>query len=217
MDAYRRFYQLGLIASQGVAIDGIGGASRRPAPARAAGLERREITAARRPAAARRHRLERLRPRPGRDRQRQGNGARQPALPVGRVGALLRGAAHDPGQDQRQRREPVRRADDQHRPHRQPGLEPHGLDRVPLHPVRAEARPGSPTTYLYDGQPRPDERRDRHRAGQDRRRHAREPQRTLYSSHHGSVLTSILGLPLFPWTPRRRGRWATRTPATSAT
>ena len=25
--------------------------------------------------------------------------------------------------------------------------------------------------------------------------------RTLYSSHHGSVLTSILGLPLFPWTP----------------
>ena len=26
MDAYRRFYQLGLIASQGVAIDGIGGA-----------------------------------------------------------------------------------------------------------------------------------------------------------------------------------------------
>ena len=29
-----------------------------------------------------------------------------------------------------------------------------------------------------------------------------EPRsRTLYSSHHGSVLTSILGLPLFPWTP----------------
>jgi hypothetical protein len=25
--------------------------------------------------------------------------------------------------------------------------------------------------------------------------------RTLYSSHHGSILTEILGLPLFPWTP----------------
>ena len=34
MDAYRRFYQLGLIASQGVAIDGIGGAQPLPAPGR---------------------------------------------------------------------------------------------------------------------------------------------------------------------------------------
>ena len=69
MDAYRRFYQLGLIASQGVAIDGIGGAQ---PPAGAgpdaadAGGARRDDRPARGAASARRHRLERLRHRPRR-------------------------------------------------------------------------------------------------------------------------------------------------------
>ena len=67
MDAYQRFYQLGLIASQGVAIDGIGGAQP-PAGAGPTPPDRRRAGAddrpARRAAAARRDRLERLRARP---------------------------------------------------------------------------------------------------------------------------------------------------------
>ena len=59
--------------------------------------------------------------------------------------------------------------------------------------------PGSPTTYLYDGQPR-EMQADRVTVdvggGQQR-------TRTLYSSHHGPVFTSLLGLSAFPWTPAR--------------
>ena len=123
---------------------------RRRAAADAAGVHRRR--AARRarrdeqlaelegPPAARRHRLERVRHRPRADRQRQGDAARQPALPVGRLRALLPVAPHDPRQDRRRRRQPVRRPGRAHRPHARAGLEPHGLDRVPLHAVRADAR-----------------------------------------------------------------------------
>ena len=140
IDAYRRFYQLALLASQGVAIDGIGGGPagrRRPRPS---ADDPRADRDRRWQAAARRHRLQRRRARHGGDRQRQGHAARQPALPVGRLRALLPGAAHDPRQARRHRREPVRRAAGPDRPHAQPGLEPHGLDRVPLHAVRADAR-----------------------------------------------------------------------------
>ena len=62
MDAYRRFYQLGLIASQGVAIDGIGGAQPPTGPAATphARPSRRDMIAElKREAPARRHRLER--------------------------------------------------------------------------------------------------------------------------------------------------------------
>ena len=76
------------------------------------------------------------------DRQRPRHAARQPALPVGRLRALLPGAAHDPRQARRRGRLAARRAARADRPHRAPGLEPHGLHRVPLHAVRAEARPG---------------------------------------------------------------------------
>ncbi len=172
MDAYQRFYQLGLIASQGVAIDGIGGAQ----PPVGVGPDtadprrgRRHDRAARRAAAARGDRLERLRARPRRDRQRPRHGARQPALPVGRLGALLRGAADDPRADQRERREPVRRAGDQHRPHRQPRVEPHGVDRVPLHAVRAEARARLADQLPVRRRGPPDEGRGRDRAGEERR------------------------------------------------
>ena len=34
-----------------------------------------------------------------------------------------------------------------------------------------------------------------------RRRHARGRTRTLYETEYGPMFTSILGLPLFPWTP----------------
>jgi acyl-homoserine-lactone acylase len=55
--------------------------------------------------------------------------------------------------------------------------------------------PGSPTTYLYDGQPR-QMRKDTVTVdvgpGDQR-------TRTLYSTHHGPVMTSLSGVPL-PWT-----------------
>jgi acyl-homoserine-lactone acylase len=69
-------------------------------------------------------------------------------------------------------------------------------------PFELKLVPGSPTTYLYDGQPRqmkaePVTVQVRNADGTLSQR-----SRTLYSSHHGSILTSILGQPLFPWTPQ---------------
>jgi acyl-homoserine-lactone acylase len=59
--------------------------------------------------------------------------------------------------------------------------------------------PGSPTTYLYDGQPR-EMRADRVTVQLG---DGRESTRTLYSTHHGPVFTSLLGLSAFPWTPAK--------------
>ena len=57
--------------------------------------------------------------------------------------------------------------------------------------------PGSPTTYLHDGRPREMSKDDvTVDLGNGERR-----TRSLYSSHHGPVLTSILGLSAFPWSP----------------
>ncbi len=50
----------------------------------------------------------------------------------------------DPGRDQRLRRQPVRRAADPDRPHREARLDSHRLDRVPVRPLRA--RPRCPAT-----------------------------------------------------------------------
>lgn len=63
-------------------------------------------------------------------------------------------------------------------------------------PFQLTLVPGSPTTYLYDGVPTPMTSRE------VTVQTSTGPQsRTLWSSHHGPILTSILGLPLFPWTP----------------
>ncbi len=60
--------------------------------------------------------------------------------------------------------------------------------------------PGSPTSYIEDGVVRKmtaDKLTVMARVGGKL-----EPRtRTLWSSHHGPILTSILGLPVFPWTP----------------
>ena len=53
-------------------------------------------------------------------------------------------------------RQPLRRPGDQHRPHREPGLDPHGLDRLPVHPDRA-----------HPGARRPDQLPGRRPAGAD--------------------------------------------------
>jgi acyl-homoserine-lactone acylase len=68
-------------------------------------------------------------------------------------------------------------------------------------PFELKLVPGSPTTYLVDGQPRamtphPVTVTVRTPAG------GLEPrQRTLWSTEHGPVMTGVLGLPVFPWTP----------------
>ena len=68
-------------------------------------------------------------------------------------------------------------------------------------PFEEKLVPGSPTTYLVDGQPREMERDEV--TVQVRMPDGRlEPRtRTLYSTHHGPIFTEVLGQPLFPWTP----------------
>jgi len=67
-------------------------------------------------------------------------------------------------------------------------------------PFELKLVPGSPTTYLYDGQPR-QMTADRVTVQVRGEGGALEERtRTLYSTVHGPVFTSILGLPLFPWT-----------------
>ena len=68
-------------------------------------------------------------------------------------------------------------------------------------PFELKLVPGSPTTYLYDGAP--------HKMRADKVTvmvrqsdgSLKSQTRTLYSSLQGPIFTSILGLPLFPWTP----------------
>ena len=68
-------------------------------------------------------------------------------------------------------------------------------------PYEVKLVPGSPTTYLVDGQPR--QMRSQQVTVQARKADGSlEPRsRTLYSTEFGPVFTSLLGLPLFPWTP----------------
>ncbi len=67
-------------------------------------------------------------------------------------------------------------------------------------PYQLTLVPGSPTTYLYDGQPT--QMTSRTVTVQVRQPDGSlEPQsRTLYSSRYGPVFTSLVGVPL-PWTP----------------
>lgn len=63
--------------------------------------------------------------------------------------------------------------------------------------------PGSPTTYLVDGQPMEMERQEVTIEVVDEAGNVAEESRTLYRTIYGPMLTGILGLPLFPWTPAR--------------
>jgi len=68
-------------------------------------------------------------------------------------------------------------------------------------PFELRLVPGSPTTYLVDGRSR--EMRKQVVTVQARRPDGSlEPRsRTLYSTEYGPIFTSLLGTPLFPWTP----------------
>jgi acyl-homoserine-lactone acylase len=63
-------------------------------------------------------------------------------------------------------------------------------------PFQETLVPGDPTSYLYDGVPT--KMSSRTVTVQDRPGH--KVSRTLWSTRHGSVFTSLLGIPL-PWTP----------------
>ena len=67
-------------------------------------------------------------------------------------------------------------------------------------PFQLTLVPGNPTAYLYDGMPRKMTSRvisvEALVGGKLEKR-----TRTLWSTHYGPILTSLLGLPIFPWTP----------------
>ena len=66
-------------------------------------------------------------------------------------------------------------------------------------PFQLTLVPGNPTSYLYDGVPRA--MTSRTLTVSALVDGVQQPQtRTLWSTHYGPVLTSLLGLPIFPWT-----------------
>jgi acyl-homoserine-lactone acylase len=68
-------------------------------------------------------------------------------------------------------------------------------------PFELRLVPGSPTTYLVDGQPKEMRRQDVTVQALKADGSLEPRTRTLYSTEFGPVFTSLLGLPLFPWTP----------------
>jgi acyl-homoserine-lactone acylase len=201
-DAFRRFYQLVLLASQTVAIDGIGSAAPPtpglPLPGLDTATTARELSA-------------RL--------PLQSIGSN--AVAVGRAGTrdhrhgLLLGNPHFPWLG-------TERFYQSHL--RIPGkLDVQGasLFGVPLilightrtmawsHTVSTAYRftpyqltlvPGSPTTYLYDGQPVQMTSRTMTVQVRQPDGSVKPSTRTLYSTRYGPILTSLVGVPL-PWAP----------------
>jgi acyl-homoserine-lactone acylase len=204
-DVYRRFYQLGLLASQGVAIDGIGSAQPPvgAGPIEPTSQQRQDMVAE----------LGQRMPLGGVGSNAYGLGSN--ATDNGR--GMVLGNPHFPWDGSERFYEAQLTIPDR------VNVSGASLFGVPVinightdhlawsHTVSTAYRftpfelklvPGSPTTYLYDGQPRqmkaePVTVQVRNADGTLSQR-----SRTLYSSHHGSILTSILGQPLFPWTPQ---------------
>jgi acyl-homoserine-lactone acylase len=204
-DVYRRFYALGLLASQGVAIDGIAAAAP-PTP--------RQDSAARQapvPDAATLQELgERLRP----DIGSNAYGLGSAATSTGR--GMVLGNPHFPWEGSERFFQAQLTI---------PGkidVSGASLFGVPLinightrhlawsHTVSTAYRftpyqetlvPGSPTTYLVDGQPREMEHRRVTVKVRDGDGSLSNRSHTFYSTIHGPVLTSLVGLPAFPWTP----------------
>ena len=198
IDAYRRFYQLALLASSGVAIDGIGGAQP-PHPSAPLPTVDHEASA-------------RLL-----DEQWQTLAIGSNAVALGKDATangkgMLLGNPHFPWLGSERFYQAHLTV---------PGkmdVTGGSLLGVPLvlightknmawsHTVSTAFRftpfqltlvPGSPTTYLYDGQPTEMTSREVTVTLED----GTTQSRTLYSTRFGPVLTSLLGLPIFPWTP----------------
>jgi acyl-homoserine-lactone acylase len=73
-------------------------------------------------------------------------------------------------------------------------------------PFELQLVPGSPTTYLVDGEPREMEEHELTVEVLRDDGSIEEESRTLYRTDYGPMMTGIMGLPLFPWTPARA--WA---------
>jgi acyl-homoserine-lactone acylase len=203
MDVYRRFYQLGLLASAGVAIDGIGEAQPPTAP---------------------------LTP-PSASQQSDMIAQLKEQLPLGGIGSNAIGLGKDATDNGRGMMlgNPHFPWDGTERFYQAqltiPGsfnVEGGSLYGVPLvlighndslawsHTVSTAYRftpfeeklvPGSPTTYLQDGQPK-QMHADTVTVLAKRADGTLEPRtRTLYRTDHGPVFNSLLGQDLFPWTP----------------
>jgi acyl-homoserine-lactone acylase len=206
IDAYRRFYELALLASSGVAIDGIGSAQPPPGPHNAA-APATTIT----PAQVQQlgtafdamHEIGSNAYGLGRDATSDGRGMvlGNPHFPWEGSERLYQAQLTIPGRF---------------------NAEGGSLYGVPLvlightdhlawshtvstayrfTPIQLTLVPGAPTTYLYDGAPRAMTSRTMTVMVKQPDGSLAPQSRTLWSTHYGPMLTSILGLPIFPWTP----------------
>jgi acyl-homoserine-lactone acylase len=201
-EVYRRFYQLGLIASQGVAIDGIGSAQPPAGPVQP----------------------------PTSAEQAQMIAELKQKLPLGGVGSNAIGLGKDATDNGKGMMlgNPHFPWDGSERFYEAqltiPGVmnvEGGSLFGVPLvlightanlawsHTVSTAYRftpfeetlvPGSPTTYVYDGQQRQMKAEEVTVMAKAADGTLEPRTRTLYSTHHGPIFNSLLGLDLFPWT-----------------
>jgi acyl-homoserine-lactone acylase len=215
IDAYRRFYQLALLASQGVAINGIG-AAQPPGPDLLGG----SLASARKDAATVSPKEYDMVQELG-ERLPLGGGLGSNAYGLGKEATrngsgMVLGNPHFPWTG----------AERFYQAHLTiPGkanVSGASLFGVPIilightdnlawsHTVSTAFRftpfqltlvPGAPTTYLVDGQPKQMQPHEvtvkalKPGGGLENR------SRTLWTTEYGPVFTSILGLPLFPWTP----------------
>jgi acyl-homoserine-lactone acylase len=202
-EVFRRFYQLGLLASQGVAIDGISEAA--PPPPGAASSSAQPTLSPRQIALLRR----RLHPDIGSNAYGLGKDATQTGH------GMVLGNPHFPWVGSERFFESQLTI---------PGkLDVSGasLIGVPIinightrhlawsHTVSTAFRftpyqltlvPGSPTTYLYDGQPRQMTHEDVSVMAKTAGGSLQKRTHTFYSTLQGPLLTSLVGIPL-PWTP----------------
>ena len=207
LEVYRRFYALDLLASQGVAVDGIGNAAPAvSAPAAAAATARQQKALA-------------TTPKGKFDDLLGGIGSNAVALGSEATtdgGGLLLGNPHFPWYGSERFYETQLTI---------PGeLDVAGasLLGVPAinigftrglawsHTVSTARRftifqlalaPHDPTTYLVDGTPTAMDKRTVTVDVKQADGSIKPQSRTLYETKYGPMITSILGLPLFPWTP----------------
>ncbi len=198
IDAYRRFYQLALLASSGVAIDGIGSAQPPTPPANGGppfdpeDLDPRDFPFPLEGAGSNAYGL-------GSDATTNGRGALlgNPHFPWDGSERFYQAQLTIPGEID------VSGASLLGVPvvligHTERLAWSHTVSTgYRFTPFELKLVPGSPTTYLVDGQPREMAEDDVEVpvGGGERR------SRTLYSTEYGPMFTSLLGQDLFPWTP----------------
>ena len=200
IDAYRRFYQLALLASGGVAINGIGGAQP-PAPGDVGGPPPAVSDAVSQLAEAFPLDIGSNAYGIGRDQSDNGKGLLlgNPHFPWDGTERFYQAHLTIPGKVD---------------------VQGGSLFGVPIvligntqnfawsHTVSTAFRftpfeltlaPGSPTTYLVDGQPKEMERDELEVDVKRPDGSIAKERRTLYTTQYGPMFTELLGLPLFPW------------------